>query len=75
MRADSRVISKVATRRIETHIGWKAGPSECITINTDGSVLKPHSHVAVGGVLRTHLGHPMSTFAANLGRSIMRAEL
>ncbi|CAN1842175.1 Putative ribonuclease H protein At1g65750 [Linum perenne] len=59
-----------------THIGWKAGPSDCITINTDGSVLQPHSQAAAGGILRTHLGHPVSIFAANLGRcSIMRAEL
>ncbi|CAN1842174.1 Putative ribonuclease H protein At1g65750 [Linum perenne] len=76
MRADSQVISKGASRRIETHIGWKAGPSDCITINTDGSVLQPHSQAAAGGILRTHLGHPVSIFAANLGRcSIMRAEL
>ncbi|CAN1853507.1 Putative ribonuclease H protein At1g65750, partial [Linum perenne] len=60
----------------ETHIGWKVGPSDCITINTDGSVLQPHSQAAAGGILRTYLGHPVSTFAANLGRcSIMRAEL
>ncbi|CAN1809534.1 Putative ribonuclease H protein At1g65750 [Linum perenne] len=76
MRADSQVISKGATRRIDTHIGWKAGPSDCITINTDGSVLQPHSRAAAGDILRTFLGRPVSTFAANLGRcSIMRAEL
>ncbi|CAN1841474.1 hypothetical protein LINPERHAP1_LOCUS36497 [Linum perenne] len=39
MRADSQVISGVASRRIEAHIGWKAGSSDSITINTDGSVL------------------------------------
>ncbi|CAN1775327.1 Putative ribonuclease H protein At1g65750, partial [Linum perenne] len=45
-------------------------------INTDGSVLQPHSRAAAGGILRTFLGRPVSTFAANLGRcSIMRAEL
>ncbi|CAN1725731.1 Putative ribonuclease H protein At1g65750 [Linum perenne] len=76
MRADSQAISGRASRRIETHVGWKAGPSDCITINTDGSVLQPHSQAAAGGILRTHQGHPISTFAANLGRcSIMRAEL
>ncbi|CAN1243301.1 Putative ribonuclease H protein At1g65750, partial [Linum perenne] len=63
-------------RHIDTHIGWKAGPSDCITINTDGSVLQPHSQAAAGGILRTFLGRPVSTFAANLGScSIMRAEL
>ncbi|CAN1122346.1 Putative ribonuclease H protein At1g65750 [Linum perenne] len=68
--------SKGATRRIDTHIGWKAGPSDFITINTDGSVLQPLSKAAAGGILRTFLGCPVSTFAANLGRcSIMRAEL
>ncbi|CAN1142403.1 Putative ribonuclease H protein At1g65750, partial [Linum perenne] len=73
---NSQVISKVATLRIETHIGWKVGPSDCITINTDGSVLQPHSQAAADGILRTYLGYPVSTFAANLGRcSIMRAEL
>ncbi|CAN1274248.1 Putative ribonuclease H protein At1g65750 [Linum perenne] len=45
-------------------------------INTDGSVIQPHSRVVAGGILRTFLGRPVSTFAANLGRcSIMRAEL
>ncbi|CAN1129906.1 Putative ribonuclease H protein At1g65750, partial [Linum perenne] len=76
MRADSQVSSKGSKKCVETHIEWKAGPRDCITINTDGSVLHPHSHAATGGVLRTHLGHPVHTFAANLGRcSIMRAEL
>ncbi|CAN1147271.1 Putative ribonuclease H protein At1g65750, partial [Linum perenne] len=51
-------------------------PSDCITINTDGAVLQPHSQAAAGGILRTFLGRPVSTFAANLGScSIMRAEL
>ncbi|CAN1162877.1 Putative ribonuclease H protein At1g65750, partial [Linum perenne] len=52
MRADSQVISKMAPRRMETHIGWKAGSSDCITINTDGSILQPHSRAAAGGILR-----------------------
>ncbi|CAN1761780.1 hypothetical protein LINPERHAP1_LOCUS8047 [Linum perenne] len=61
--------------RIDTHIGWTAGPSDYITINTHGSVLQPHSCVTVGGILRSFLGRPVSTFAANLGRCfIMRAE-
>ncbi|CAN1775308.1 Putative ribonuclease H protein At1g65750, partial [Linum perenne] len=76
MRADSQVISKVATQRIDTHIRWTAGPSDCITINTYGSALQPHSRAPAGGILHTFLGRPVSTFAANLGRcSIMRAEL
>ncbi|CAN1823072.1 Putative ribonuclease H protein At1g65750 [Linum perenne] len=76
MRADSQVSSKVTPRRTETFIGWKAGPSDCITINTDGSVLQPLSRAAAGGILRDHQGRPISLFAANLGRcSIMRAEL
>ncbi|CAN1176738.1 Putative ribonuclease H protein At1g65750 [Linum perenne] len=76
MRADSQVISKVAPQRIDTQIRWMAGPSNCITINTDGSVIQPHSHAAAGGILLTWLGRPVSTFAANLGLcSIMRAEL
>ncbi|CAN1152696.1 Putative ribonuclease H protein At1g65750, partial [Linum perenne] len=57
-------------------IGWRAGSSDCITINTDGSVLQPHSRAASGGIVRTFLGRPVSSFASNLGRcSIMRAEL
>ncbi|CAN1729265.1 hypothetical protein LINPERHAP1_LOCUS549 [Linum perenne] len=52
MSADSQVISKVAPQRIDTHIRWMAGPSDCITINTDGSVIQPHSHAAAGGILR-----------------------
>ncbi|CAN1166013.1 Putative ribonuclease H protein At1g65750 [Linum perenne] len=76
MRADSQVASKGAPRRIDTHIGWKAGPSDCITINTGDSVLQPLSRAAAGGILRTSLGRPVSTFAANLGRcSIIRVEL
>ncbi|CAN1830428.1 hypothetical protein LINPERHAP1_LOCUS32848 [Linum perenne] len=76
MREDSHVISKGASRCIDTHIGWMTGPSDCITINTDGSVLQPHSRAAAGGIIRTSLGRPVSTFAANLGRcSIMRAKL
>ncbi|CAN1269113.1 Putative ribonuclease H protein At1g65750, partial [Linum perenne] len=71
-----QVASKVALQRIETHIGWKAGPSDCITINTDGSVLHPDSRAAAGGILRDYLGRPLCSFAANLGRcSIMRAKL
>ncbi|CAN1794232.1 Putative ribonuclease H protein At1g65750, partial [Linum perenne] len=63
-------------RCIDTHIGWRAGSSDCITINTDGSVLQPHSRDASGGIVRTFLGRPVSSFASNLGRcSIMRAEL
>ncbi|CAN1197406.1 Putative ribonuclease H protein At1g65750, partial [Linum perenne] len=62
--------------RVEAHIGWKAGPSDYITINTDGSVLHPHSHAVAGGILRNHLGRPICIFAANLGVcSIMKAEL
>ncbi|CAN1127233.1 Putative ribonuclease H protein At1g65750 [Linum perenne] len=76
MKADSQVTSKATSRRVEVHIGWKAGPTDNITINTDGSVLHPHSHAAAGGILRNHLGRPICTFAANLGCcSIMRAEL
>ncbi|CAN1140347.1 Putative ribonuclease H protein At1g65750, partial [Linum perenne] len=57
-------------------IGWKAGPCDNITINTDGSVLQPLSQAAAGGLLRDYLGRPIRTFVANLGRcSIMRAEL
>ncbi|CAN1310897.1 Putative ribonuclease H protein At1g65750, partial [Linum perenne] len=67
---------KGASRRIDIHVGWKAGASDCITINTDGSVIQSHSRAAAGGILRTSLGRSVSTFAANLGRcSIMRAEL
>ncbi|CAN1818744.1 Putative ribonuclease H protein At1g65750 [Linum perenne] len=66
----------MAPRRIEAHVGWKAGPSDSITINTDGSVLQPNSQAATGGILCNHMGRPLGTFAANLGRcSIMRAEL
>ncbi|CAN1188488.1 Putative ribonuclease H protein At1g65750 [Linum perenne] len=76
MRADSQVTSGVTSRRMDTHTGWKAGPSDYITINTDGSVIHPHSQAAAGGILRTFLGRPVSSFAANLRRcSIMRAEL
>ncbi|CAN1168920.1 Putative ribonuclease H protein At1g65750 [Linum perenne] len=76
MKADLQVLPKVASKRIDTHIGWKAGPRDCITINTDGSVIQPHSHAAGGGIIRTHQGRPVSSFAANFGRcSIMRAEL
>ncbi|CAN1259335.1 hypothetical protein LINPERPRIM_LOCUS10129, partial [Linum perenne] len=41
-----------------------------------GSHLYLISQAAAGGILRTFLGRPVKTFAANLGRcSIMRAEL
>ncbi|CAN1765441.1 Putative ribonuclease H protein At1g65750 [Linum perenne] len=76
MRADLQVISGVASRRIEAHIGWKAGPCDSFTINTDGSVLHPHSLATAGGILCNWQGRPECTFAANLGRcSIMRGEL
>ncbi|CAN1169836.1 Putative ribonuclease H protein At1g65750 [Linum perenne] len=62
--------------RIDTHIRWKPELSDCITINTYSSVLHPHSQAAGGGILRTSLSRPVSSFAANFGRcSIMRAEL
>ncbi|CAN1787254.1 Putative ribonuclease H protein At1g65750 [Linum perenne] len=76
MKADSQVASRIPSRRIESHIGWKAGPRDYITVNTDESVILPNSQAAAGGILRNHLGRPVSTFTANLGRySIMRAEL
>ncbi|CAN1851844.1 Putative ribonuclease H protein At1g65750, partial [Linum perenne] len=76
MKADSQVTSKAAPRRVEAHIGWKAGPCDSITINTDGSVIQPQSHAAAGGILRDYLGRPISCFAVNLGCcSIMRAKL
>ncbi|CAN1176456.1 Putative ribonuclease H protein At1g65750 [Linum perenne] len=76
MKADSQVSSKATPRRVEAHIGWKAGPSESVTVNMDGSVLQPHSHAAAGGILRDYQGRPICTFAASLGCcSIMRAEL
>ncbi|CAN1177346.1 hypothetical protein LINPERHAP2_LOCUS33056 [Linum perenne] len=72
MKADSQVASRGAPRRVEAHIGWKAGPQDCITINTDGSVLSPQSQAAAGGILRNNVGQPIHTFAAKLGRcSIM----
>ncbi|CAN1126971.1 Putative ribonuclease H protein At1g65750 [Linum perenne] len=46
MRADSQVISKGAKGRVDTHIGWRAGPSDYVTINTDSSVIQPHSRAA-----------------------------
>ncbi|CAN1153983.1 hypothetical protein LINPERPRIM_LOCUS15040, partial [Linum perenne] len=38
-----------------------------ITINTDGSVLRPLSQATAGGILRNYQGHPVTTFAVNLG--------
>ncbi|CAN1853510.1 Putative ribonuclease H protein At1g65750 [Linum perenne] len=62
--------------RIETHIGWKVGPSDCITINTDGSVLQPHSQAAAGEAIRSPDGSLLAAFTTNLGIcSITQAEI
>ncbi|CAN1807594.1 Putative ribonuclease H protein At1g65750 [Linum perenne] len=76
MRADSQILFGAAKQREEVLVQWKQPPENFISINTDGSVLQPHSHASAVGILRDEQGRKLAVFAANLGTcSIMRAEL
>ncbi|CAN1162405.1 Putative ribonuclease H protein At1g65750 [Linum perenne] len=76
MREDSQILFGAAKKREEVLVHWNQPPENFITINTNGSVLQPHSHAAAGGILRDWQGRKLVVFAANLGTcSIMRAEL
>ncbi|CAN1120124.1 Putative ribonuclease H protein At1g65750 [Linum perenne] len=76
MKPDSQVSSRKANQKSEAMIGWNPAPYDCVTLNTDGSVLGNPNRAAAGGIFRDHLGRPIATFSTNLGVfSIMRAEL
>ncbi|CAN1815404.1 Putative ribonuclease H protein At1g65750 [Linum perenne] len=76
MKASSLILSEVVGRRRETFISWIPAPDDWITVNTDGSVIQPHSQAAGGGIIRDSNGAKLAAFSANFGRcSIMRAEL
>ncbi|CAN1787613.1 Putative ribonuclease H protein At1g65750 [Linum perenne] len=76
MKADSRALSEVVTRRRETLLRWIPALDEWLTVNCDGSVIQPHGHAAAGGIIRNYMGRRLAVFAANLGTcTIMRAEL
>ncbi|CAN1779029.1 Putative ribonuclease H protein At1g65750 [Linum perenne] len=76
MKAQLQSLSNIANRRRETLISWIPPPDDWLKINTDGSVIHPHSLAAAGGIIRDFQGHAIDGFSANLGAcSIMRAEL
>ncbi|CAN1855901.1 Putative ribonuclease H protein At1g65750 [Linum perenne] len=60
----------------ETLISWIPPPDDWLKVNTDGSVIHPHSLAAAGGIIHDFQGRAIDGFSANLGAcSIMRAEL
>ncbi|CAN1327468.1 Putative ribonuclease H protein At1g65750 [Linum perenne] len=76
MKAQLQSLSNIANRRHETLISWIPPPDDWLKVNTDGSVIHPHSLAAAGGIIRDFQGRAIDGFSANLGAcSIMRAEL
>ncbi|CAN1147577.1 Putative ribonuclease H protein At1g65750 [Linum perenne] len=57
-------------------ITWDPGPSDWMTVNTDGTVDPISGRAAAGGLIRNAAGHCVSAFSMNIGCcSITRAEL
>ncbi|CAN1841222.1 Putative ribonuclease H protein At1g65750, partial [Linum perenne] len=72
---DTRCLSK-ATERIWKSVAWEPGPSEAITINTDGSFRSDRGRASAGGIIRSADGRGLVAFTMNLGCcSITRAEI
>ncbi|CAI0402481.1 unnamed protein product [Linum tenue] len=57
-------------------VGWRPAPTGWITVNSDGSLLRPSESTAAGGALRDWQGRLLGAYTMNLGRcSITRAEI
>ncbi|CAN1147969.1 hypothetical protein LINPERHAP1_LOCUS24474 [Linum perenne] len=57
-------------------IAWEPGPTDWVTINTDGSFTPAIRKASVGGIIRTSDGRGLVAFTMNLGMcTITRAEI
>ncbi|CAN1147578.1 Putative ribonuclease H protein At1g65750 [Linum perenne] len=75
MRRNGRTMGPNLARRI-VDITWDPGPSDWMTVNTDGTVDPISGRAAAGGLIRNAAGHCVSAFSMNIGCcSITRAEL
>ncbi|CAN1191879.1 Putative ribonuclease H protein At1g65750 [Linum perenne] len=55
---------------------WEPGPSNWMTLNSDGSVIQPSGKAAAGGLIRNEAGHCVAAYTMNIGIcSVIRAEL
>ncbi|CAN1132985.1 Putative ribonuclease H protein At1g65750 [Linum perenne] len=62
--------------RSVTAISWDPGPSDWVTLNSDGAVKTTSGKASAGGVLRDDRGRILKAYTINLGVcSITRAEL
>ncbi|CAL1366987.1 unnamed protein product [Linum trigynum] len=62
--------------RRDVAVGWRPAPTGWITVNSDGSLLRPSGSTAVGGALRDWQGRLLGAYTMNLGKcTITRAEI
>ncbi|CAL1377016.1 unnamed protein product [Linum trigynum] len=62
--------------RRDVAVGWRPAPTGWITVNSDGSLLRPLESTAAGGALRDGQGRLLGSYSMNLGKcSTTRAEL
>ncbi|CAN1153781.1 Putative ribonuclease H protein At1g65750 [Linum perenne] len=67
---------EVTRAKQQQQIAWMAGPSDGVTLNSDGSVLGVGGKASVGGLIRDCHGQCVQAYAMNLGRcTITRAGL
>ncbi|CAN1148505.1 Putative ribonuclease H protein At1g65750, partial [Linum perenne] len=72
---DVRCLS-VQKRKEWQSIAWDPGPTDAVTINTDGSFNPASKKAAAGGIIRRQDGRGLVAFAMNLGCcTITRAEI
>ncbi|CAN1162260.1 Putative ribonuclease H protein At1g65750 [Linum perenne] len=70
------VVWKWKGTKIQRQIAWLAGPSDGVTLNSDGSVLGVGGKAAAGGLIRDGYGQCIQAYAMNLGTcTITRVEL
>ncbi|CAN1127069.1 Putative ribonuclease H protein At1g65750, partial [Linum perenne] len=72
---DARCFGDRRIRRWE-YVSWEPGPTDGVTINTDGSHSPSLNKASAGGIIRTSDGRSLIAFTMNLGQcSITRAEI
>ncbi|CAN1167978.1 hypothetical protein LINPERPRIM_LOCUS18967 [Linum perenne] len=72
---DSRCLNTQRSRRW-VDVEWDPGPSDGVTINTDGSFMPSLNKASAGGIIRSADGRGLVAFTMNLGQcTITRAEM
>ncbi|CAN1775820.1 Putative ribonuclease H protein At1g65750 [Linum perenne] len=72
---DARCFGDRRERRWE-FVAWEPGPSDGVTVNTDGSHNPSLNRATTGGIIRNSEGRGLTAFTLNLGQcSITRAEI